>query len=118
MEIFNKIRFQTKVQSKIFRQKGYLLWPSMTFESILHKIKFCLHIVSIQIKFYQNRFINEWSIENIAKIAKKLHKTTKQFILNKCRKNKDDQINIILNQFSPSLYSAQEYYKFTPLSQC
>ena len=41
----------------------------MTFEVILHQMKkFCLHNVGINIKFYQNRFINESVRENLANI--------------------------------------------------
>ena len=37
-----------------------LLWPSMTFEVILLKMKYLrIHNFGIHINFYQNRFINE-----------------------------------------------------------
>ena len=46
-----------------------LLWPSMTFEVILIKMKYlCLHNISIHINLYQNWFINECARKIKAKI--------------------------------------------------
>ena len=47
-----------------------LLWPLMTFEVILIKMKYLrIYYISIRINFYQNRFINGCVRKNFLKIS-------------------------------------------------